>query len=131
MEVSKKKTALVLFLLLIFFSWTVVDAKEVKTGRVAAMSGLKLRLGPGTNYGANVVITYNSRVTILGEKASESGCSGNWYYVTDSGYYGYVCSQYIADDWYVPREQLRALPAVVSQVSDHDSERPLCGCSSR
>ena len=92
-----KKTTLVLFLLLVFFSWTVVDAKEIKTGRVAAMSGLKLRLGPGTNYGANVVITYNSRVTILGEKASESGCSGNWYYVTDSGYYGYVCSQYIAD----------------------------------
>ena len=92
-----KKTTLVIFLLLVFFSWTVVDAKEIRTGRVAAMSGLKLRFGPSTSYGANVVVTYNSRVTILSEKASEGGCSGNWYYVTDSGYYGYVCSQYIAD----------------------------------
>ena len=42
-----------------------------------------------------------------------------------------ACSQYTAGGWYALQVQPSELPAVASQVSDHDLEQTLCGYSSR
>ncbi len=58
---------------------------------VTASSGLKLRGGPGTSYGAISTISY-------AEKVSAAASSGDWTFVKAGNSYGWVSSSYLSEN---------------------------------
>lgn len=66
----------------------VTPDSATSTDGVVTGSSVRLRLGPGTNYG--IVGTYNN-----GTELKISGSSGNWYEVSINGTYGYMSMDYV------------------------------------
>ena len=73
-------------------SHTNIEAKMSRTvsetGIVTAPSGLNLRKSASETSAIIKTLVYNSSVNIKGQ-------TGNWYYVEQDGFYGYVSSSWI------------------------------------
>lgn len=93
---QKKIIKTILILLLFFVSPYFVLAEE-KQGTVIAEPSLRLRSGPGPDYGTIKFIPYLSNITIISYDTNTEGCEGKpWAKVrTSDGTEGYACSRFI------------------------------------
>lgn len=74
------------------------------TGTVGVSNTIRLRSGPGTNFGVVDVVDYPGRVRIMGRNAY-----GTWAYVEYSGRLGWVSSFYLA---FPPGYQFGDIPVI-------------------
>ena len=93
----KKKCCYYILIMIMFFAFPAFAFAEEKQGIAIGEPSLRLRSGPGTEYGTIGYIPYLSDVTIISYDSNTSGCDGHpWAKVrTSSGLEGYACSRFI------------------------------------
>lgn len=89
----------------------VTPDSSTSTDGVVTGSDVRLRLGPGTNYG--IVGTYGK-----GTNLKISGSSGNWYEVSVNGTYGYMSKDYVKVNSSSNEEKTESVPSPSESMNE-------------